>query len=124
MPFETFARPSAGVGLVSQPTIGVDKHGFITISTAAHRLLGQPFAVTLEWDADEHLIRLTAADFDDENAFKTGGKSTAKRFLGRAFLAHAGLGIPSKGMRFRAEKQGSRSIVADFSGLPAPREAS
>lgn len=125
MPFQTFDRSNiSNAGGASQPTIGVDKRGFITLSTAAHRLLGEPAAVVIEWDPDEYLIRLTGASPDNRNAFKTGGKNTAKRFLGRSFLAHAGLGIPAKGMRFPAEKQGTRSIVADLSGLPAPRAAS
>lgn len=121
MGFQTFIRPTASnAGTTSRPTIGVDKRGFITISTTAHRLLGEPAAVTVEWDPDEYLIRLTGAAPDDLGAFKTGGKSTAKRFLGTSFLAHAGLGIPAKGMRFPAERHGTRSIIADLSDLPAP----
>lgn len=122
MPFQTFVRPAVNpAGRTSQPTIGVDRKGFITISKAAHAMIGDPAAVIIEWDPDQYLIRLTAASPDDPNAFRTGGKNPSKRFMATRFLDYAGLGIPAQGMTFTARKQGTRALVADLSDMPARR---
>lgn len=122
MSFQTFVRPQTNpAGRTSHPTIGVDRKGFITISKAAHAQIGDPAAVIVEWDPENYLIRLTAASPEDPNAFRTGGKNPSKRFAATKFLDYAGLGIPVKGLTFAARKQGSRSLVADLSDMPARR---
>lgn len=121
MSFERFDRPNPGPGFrASTPTIGVDKNGFITISTAAHRMLGEPSAVIVEWDKQMNTIRLTAAEANDAHAFGTGGKSPYKRFLAKAFLAYAGLRIPDESKRFLARQWDGGGIVADLSALATP----
>lgn len=119
MAFEQFTPPRATP--TRPPRVSVTAHGLICLSGAAHKMLGSPAAIVLDWDRDEYLLRVRAAVPGARGAYKTGGKSATKAIAGKSFLEWAGLHIPEKAVRFDVRRESAASVVADLSGFPAPK---
>lgn len=91
MPWTEFDKRAASASKSPFVTIRKDK-GF-TLNGAAYRLLGEPDAVTLLYDEDEHLIGFKPASLDYPRAYplRPQQKGTSVTLAGRAFTLHFGI---------------------------------
>ena len=67
MPFEVFQKGSAPIPTV--PSLTIQKRGLLSLNRAALKLMGDPVAVELLWDADRQVIGLRPVALESPNAY-------------------------------------------------------
>jgi hypothetical protein len=70
--------------------------GLLSFNHAAFKALGEPRAVTLLYDADDHIVGLRKVDKADRNAHKVRQQQRARSYLvsAQAFVAHHAIPTP------------------------------
>jgi hypothetical protein len=91
LPFEEFDKRAASAS--KSPFVTVRKDKGFTLNRAAYKLLGEPDAVTLLYDEEEHLIGFKPASPTFPRAYpvRPQPKGTAVSVAGRAFGHHYGI---------------------------------
>ena len=101
------------------------RHPFITISTAAkytrelslssaaHRAIGEPRAISFEWDDDDALLRISAASPDSPESSPLA-QGLRSRCTVTTLLASLGVQV-SDTTRFPVKQDGPLAIIADLS---------
>ncbi len=67
MPFEVFTRRLAPLG--KTPTFTIQKRGTLSLNRSAYALLGEPAAVELLYDRDEHVVGMRPVEADEPHAY-------------------------------------------------------
>lgn len=122
MAFQKLTRPRRSTATTTPAiTIGSTQNGrqtYLSINTAARRALGDPAAVTLEWDPDAYILRLVAAASDEADSYRITDKSGRISVTG----VMRDLGIDcTRTTPMQAKPSGRCAITADLSGMPAAK---
>jgi hypothetical protein len=94
--FEEFARGAPRDSGREAPMFTLQARGLLSLNHAAFRTLGEPEAVTLLYDADEHIVGLRRSAMTDPNAYRVRKQQPAQSYLvgAQAFTAHYGIPTP------------------------------
>ena len=131
--FEEFARSAPRDSGREAPMFTLQARGLLSLNHAAFRALGEPEAVTLLYDADEHIVALRRSAKTHPNAYRVRKQQPAQSYLvgAQAFTAHYGIPTP-RARRFEGVDYGdgiwgfalsSGVDVKNLRGSPEPEPA-
>lgn len=103
--FEEFDRASPRP--TTQPVVGIQKRGGMSLNQAGFLALGKPKALKFLYDKERRVIGLKAADTNEPNAYPVRKQPNSFNYVfsGQAFLNR--YGIPTgQARRYRAEMYG------------------
>lgn len=105
--FEEFTRGSPRDGGRESPMFTLQARGLLSLNYAAFRALGEPEAVTLLYDPDEHIVALRRSAKSQPNSYKVRKQQPAQSYLVgvQAFTAHYGIPTP-RARRFEGVEYG------------------
>ena len=106
--FEEFARNSPRESRRETPMFTLQARGLLSLNHAAFKALGEPDAVTLLYDRDEHIVALRKSAKADPNAYRVRKQQPAQSYLvgAQAFTAHYGIPTP-RARRFEGADYGN-----------------
>jgi hypothetical protein len=98
--FEEFARDAVRDSR-ADPMFTLQARGLLSLNQAAFVALGEPAAVALLYDANEHIVGLRKVDAEHENGHAVRKQKSAQSYVvsAQAFSAHHGIPTP-RGRRF------------------------
>ena len=131
--FEEFSRTSPRETGRETPMFTLQARGLLSFNHAAFAALGEPEAVTLLYDPDEHIVALRKSAKNDANAYRVRRQQQAQSYLvgAQAFTAHYAIPTP-RARRFSGADYGggiwgfalSEGVdVKNLRGSPEPAAA-
>jgi hypothetical protein len=105
--FVEFSRETPR-GSRDDPMFTLQARGLLSFNHAAFKALGEPTAVALLYDADEHIVALRKVDRNHRNAHQVRKQQQAQSYLvsAQAFVAHHAIPTP-RARRFPGVEYGS-----------------
>jgi hypothetical protein len=93
--FVEFSRETPR-GSRDEPMFTLQARGLLSFNQAAFKALGEPVAVALLYDADEHIVAIRKVDRTQRNAHQVRKQQRAQSYLvsAQAFVAHHGIPTP------------------------------
>ena len=131
--FEEFTRSSSRESRRETPLFTLQARGLLSFNQAAFLALGEPEAVTLLYDPDEHIVGVRRSRTDDPDAYRVRKQQKAQSYLvgAQAFTAHYAIPTP-RARRFEGTDYGngiwgfalsSGEDVKNLRGSPEPAPA-
>lgn len=121
MAFKKLHRPGRARASAIVITIGMssqNRQTYLSLSKGAHRAMGEPVAVHLEWDDEECLLRVVASSPEDPAAYKLTPSSLRISVTG--IVREMGWDA-SETRAFPGRRDSRLSVVADLSDMPVAR---
>lgn len=116
--FKPLSKPSRRAGS-THPTITIghsekNRQTYLALNTEARRVIGNPRAVTLAWDAESLLLLVSAASPGDADSYTITASSG--RCSVTAIMRDLGL-TPAEAHPMPARKHSATGLVVDVSGI-------
>jgi hypothetical protein len=105
--FEEFVRSSPRDARRETPMFTLQARGLLSLNHAAFQALGEPEAVSLLYDPDEHIVALRKSDRSNPDAYRIRKQQQAQSYLvgAQAFTAHYAIPTP-RARRFKGTDYG------------------
>ena len=114
--FEEFARGPSRDSRRETPMFTLQARGLLSFNHATFLALGEPEAVTLLYDRDEHIVALRKSPVGDPDAYRVRKQQKAQSYLvgAQAFTAHYAIPTP-RARRFKGTDYGNSIWGFDLS---------
>lgn len=121
MAFKKLRRPGRSHASPISISIGTSsntRQTWLSLSKGAHRALGEPAAIHLEWDDEDCLLRVVASSPDDRDAYPITKSNLRVSVTG--IVREMGWDATTT-RAFPGRRESRTSIIADLSDMPMSR---